>query len=371
VLSLAKVTVKAEAATDHRHAAGGRRGSLLARFDRALAAMGLWQATAVVIAIAIVLVIALHAAIGVLFAGRIDAATLAIAAAVTVLVGGPIVVYAQLLIRKLRSSHRTLRQMTEKLALALDEAEAANRAKLGFLANMSHELRTPLNAIIGFSEIMRDELLGPLGTAQYAGYADDINRSGQHLLRIISDILDLAKIQSGTLSTDGEGECDVDAIIHDVLRMMSPIAERQGVAIEHAAQARSASLVAVDRMVRQLLLNLVSNAVKFTPEGGRVSVATRLDPAGDFVLAVTDTGIGMSAAEVAIALTPFGQVNVALNRKHAGTGLGLPLAKAMAELHDGALEIDSVPGEGTTVAIRFPRARLVRHGAQPGARLAS
>ena len=325
---------------------------------RWLGRIGYAGATIVLVLVAVLLALAAHAAFAAL---RGEFYTLRFAlevTAVTVVVATPIVVYAQLVIRQLAASRRTLKQVTERLAIAVDAAEQANVAKSQFLANMSHELRTPLNAIIGFSDMIEAQKFGPVGNPRYLDYVKDIGKSGHHLLGIINSILDLSKIEAGRASVQDEEEFNVAAVLDASLRMMRPLADRENVALELSVEGRGLRLVAAERMVCQILLNLLSNAVKFTPAGGRVALSAVRTAEGGLLLAVADTGLGMTPNEIKIALTPFGQVQNAQSRKHAGTGLGLPLAKAMVELHGGALRVVSAPGQGTTVSLLFPPERV-------------
>jgi signal transduction histidine kinase len=246
----------------------------------------------------------------------------------------------------------------EALREAKEEAEAANRAKSEFLATISHELRTPLNAVIGFSEMMMAETLGPLGNAQYVSYAKDIFDSGSHLLNIINDILDLSKAEAGRLELS-EGEADVAATIGAVCRILRPRAEEAGLTLTAAVPSDLPPLYADERKVKQMLLNLIGNAIKFTPGGGRIEVVAQAGPGEDLSICVSDTGIGMSKSELSRALQPFVQIDSALNRRHSGTGLGLPLVAAMIGLHGGDLALSSAPGQGTCAVIRFPWNRLL------------
>jgi signal transduction histidine kinase len=252
-----------------------------------------------------------------------------------------------------------LMQHEAALRRARDEAEGANRAKSEFLAMMSHELRTPLNAIIGFSEVMHDGLFGPL-PARYLEYLKDINDSGQHLLQIISDILDMSKLDAGK-ATLSETVCDVPLIIKRCQRLMAHRAESGRVLIEAQLPPELPLLWADELKLRQIILNLLSNAVKFTRPGGRVIVtAYDLGPGdahGGFGIEIADSGIGMAAESIPLALSPFRQIDNRLDRKYEGTGLGLPLTKGLVELHGGALDITSQVDRGTTVTIRLPAAR--------------
>ena len=253
------------------------------------------------------------------------------------------------------------RSQEDELRRSQKAAERANRAKSEFLASMSHELRTPLNAIIGFSEVIRDSIFGPIGVQRYAEYAKDINESGQHLLQIINDLLDLTKLEAGKFELH-ESNVLPGLVIESCLRLVKTRAEHGGVTLVPAVPADLPVVCGDARLLKQLMINLLSNAVKFTPRGGRVEAGARLLGSGGMALYVVDTGIGMTAAEVEIALTPFGQVDGVLSRKHQGTGLGLPLARSLAELHGGTLTVDSRPGEGTEVTVTLPAERVFEEG---------
>jgi PAS domain S-box-containing protein len=253
----------------------------------------------------------------------------------------------------------TMRRETEReLRVATEHAEAASRAKSEFLANMSHELRTPLNAIIGFSEVMRSELLGPFGNARYAEYIADIHESGNHLLNLINDILDVSRAEAGELTLH-EHEVSLPAVVQSACKLIGQRAAAARLKLEVALPEALPRLWADERMVKQMLINLLSNAVKFTHEGGRIAVAAELEPEGRLLLKVADTGIGMAPEDIPAALTPFRQVASSLTRKHGGTGLGLPLVKSLVEFHGGSLAIDSRPASGTTVTLCFPATRVI------------
>jgi len=244
------------------------------------------------------------------------------------------------------------------LVTAKEEAELASRSKTEFLANMSHELRTPLNAIIGFSQVMGDEMMCPIGSPRYAGYARDICNSAQHLLGIISDILDVSKLEAGKVELDEE-TAELATIVEDVLRIVRERARTLELELDIDIP-RDLPLVRVDVLkLKQVLLNLITNAIKFSHAGGRVLVRAHAAD-DDILLAVADRGIGMDEGEIATAVSRFGQVASAWSRKHPGTGLGLPLAIGLVELHGGTVAIESRKGVGTSVTIRLPGRRIVR-----------
>jgi two-component system cell cycle sensor histidine kinase PleC len=252
----------------------------------------------------------------------------------------------------------TRRQRAESDLLAAKvQAESANRAKSEFLANMSHELRTPLNAIIGFSELMSQQLLGPIGVPRYLEYAADIHQCGTHLLTIINNILDLSKIEAGKFELDDD-LCDVAAVLGKVLRMGHDLIAANALRLMQQIAPDLPPLRADERRLTQVVINLLSNAVKFTPRDGVVTVSARLAADGDLLVAVADTGIGIAPEDIPTALAAFGQIESSLSRGLAGTGLGLPLARQLTELHGGQLEIASKVGAGTTVTIRLPVTRL-------------
>ena len=261
--------------------------------------------------------------------------------------------------RELERQREDLVRLAGNLQIARDQAETANRSKTEFLAAMSHELRTPLNAIIGFSEIMKNETFGPVGSVEYREYAGDINASGQHLLELINDILDLSKVESGAQELF-EDDIEVPKVTETVLRLVRQRAEEREVKLELDLPDGLPLLNGDERKVKQILTNLLTNAVKFTDSGGTVTLRAWCNADSGFVFQIADTGIGIAPDDVPKALSQFGQVDSNLNRKYAGTGLGLPLTKALVELHGGYLDLQSQVGVGTTVTVRFPVARIVQ-----------
>ncbi|HYE51735.1 MAG TPA: ATP-binding protein [Azospirillaceae bacterium] len=247
----------------------------------------------------------------------------------------------------------------EVLRQARAQAELADRAKGQFLANISHELRTPLNAIIGFSEILRDELLGSLGNPQYRDYAIDIHEGGLHLLRLVNDLLDIARLDAGRLELR-EAWLDVSGLVDRCLRLVNQKANEAGVVIEMEVTGAGQRLLADEVRLKQVLVNLLSNAIRFSERGDRVAVVVGLDGDGNFSLSVGDTGVGMTPEAIRLALQPFGQVETGHARRQPGAGLGLPLAKGYVEAHGGQLTIQSTPGVGTVVTITLPKSRLYR-----------
>ena len=219
---------------------------------------------------------------------------------------------------------------------------------------MSHELRTPLNSIIGFSETLKVQMFGPLGDPKYIEYASDINASGTHLLDVINDILDISKIEAGEVEVSDEA-VDLPTLVESAIKMLREQAEDRNVTLSRIFPSDCPRLRADPRHIKQIVINLVSNAVKFTPPKGTIKLEISKDAMNALSIIVEDTGIGIKPENIATVLEPFGQVGDIYSRSHEGTGQGLPLAKSLAELHGGTVKIVSQPGQGTTVTIRFPR----------------
>lgn len=249
------------------------------------------------------------------------------------------------------------RRDRQAMEQALNAAEMANRAKSEFLANMTHELRTPLNAVIGFSEIIATEAMGPIGQSAYREYAHDIHDSGQMLLTLINDILDLSRIQAGKKELS-EKLVDVPRLIRTSLRVVAERADKGGVLLETEMEAELPPVRADDVALKQILNNLLTNAVKFTPNGGRVTCGGRMEADGSLALYVRDTGIGMREEDMATAMEPFRQIETGHSRNAGGVGLGLPLVLALARLHGGDARMESRLGEGTLVTVTLPPNRV-------------
>jgi len=253
---------------------------------------------------------------------------------------------------------RQQRQVTDVAHHAMLEAEAANRAKSEFLANVSHELRTPLNAIIGFSEVMSKGMLGPIENDKYLEYAGDITNSGHHLLALINDILDLSKIEAGKLELREE-LIDLHSVASACFAIMKERATEADVQMQAEVPEFLPELLVDKLKLKQIIINLLSNAVKFTARGGNIRLTVELIDTA-LLIRIADTGIGIADEDIQKALDPFTQIDSTLARRYEGTGLGLPLAKRLIELHGGTLEIESQIGVGTCVTLSFPASRLAQ-----------
>ncbi len=247
----------------------------------------------------------------------------------------------------------------EELERQRRRAEAANESKTQFLAGMSHELRTPLNAIIGFADLIRMQLFGPVDPPRYLEYVEDIHDSGRHLLHMINELLDMAKIEAGRFDLH-EDVIDLAHIGTEVLRMLRQSIETARVKLDVCMPAALPLIRADEQQVRRVVVNLLSNAIKFTPAGGNIIMSGRECPDGSLELTVTDTGIGIPADKLDKVLEPFEQVENSFTRTRAGTGLGLPLTKAMVEVHGGTLTLESEMGQGTRVCVLLPAERILR-----------
>lgn len=257
-------------------------------------------------------------------------------------------------------NRRSRRHLTARI-LAQAERDillSASEAKSACLAAMSHELRTPLNAILGFSGSIQNETFGPVANAKYSEYIEDISQSGQHLLALINDLLDISAIEAGKLALHEEN-INLAKTVENTLHVLQALADTDDVQLIFSDPGTDVlpPLYADERRFRQIVLNLASNAIKFTPPGGTVTLGVGLSPHGQHVLTVSDTGIGMDDKELQQAMSSFGQVNSHLARQHEGTGLGLPLTKGLVDLHDGEFAITSAKGSGTTVVVSFPSER--------------
>jgi two-component system cell cycle sensor histidine kinase PleC len=263
----------------------------------------------------------------------------------------------ELYFRRTYISGKIVETKNEYTNVLLRESQRANRSKDQFLANMSHELRTPLNAIIGFSEILKRQAFGPLGNTKYAEYADDINNSGSRLLQIINDILDLAKADAGKIDLR-EDDVDVDQLLRECVHICENRAGQGLVSLEYKSSSTRTHITVDERLIRQVILNLLSNALKFTPEGGKVTVSFTASEYDGIDIKIHDTGIGISREDLERVQRPFEQVEGAYARKTGGAGLGLPLAVKLTELHGGRLTIDSEQGKGTTIDVLLPANRV-------------
>ena len=250
--------------------------------------------------------------------------------------------------------------LAERISFARDEADRANKAKSEFLTTMNHELRTPLNAVIGFSEIIKGERLGPVGVPEYREYATDIFDAGHHLLKLINDLLNLSRIEAGKFELD-EKDFSVVQVMQSCLRLLKERAQKGNLEILPDIPETLPMLHFDELKFKQVILNLLSNAVKFTPEDGRVTVKAWSEPERGYFFQVIDTGIGVAPEDIPKAFSSFGQIDSQLAKRYEGSGLGLPISKALIELGGGVLEMQSKVGQGTTMTIKFPKERIVQN----------
>jgi PAS domain S-box-containing protein len=249
----------------------------------------------------------------------------------------------------------------EALHTAKEQAETATKAKSKFLANMSHDLRTPLNAIMGFSDMMRTKTFGPLGNARYDTYANYIYCSGEQLVSLINDILDLSKVEAGKYDLVEE-TLDISTLIQSSFNQVQNMAEKSGLNLFTAVAPDLPHLRGDKRVMTQVLNNLLSNAIKFNEEGGKIDISAHMDESNCVVISVADTGIGMSRKDINKAMLPFEQADTKHSRNHEGTGLGLSLCVNFMKLHNGDITVQSEVGKGTTVTLRFPPERTIKQG---------
>ena len=260
------------------------------------------------------------------------------------------------LIRHRDNLQQLVDEQTRELRLAKEHAETANDTKTQFFRNMSHELRTPLNAIIGFSNTIREEIFGPINNEHYKDYIEDISASGEHLLALINDILDVSAIEADKLELFEE-DLNVQELAEACKRIAAPLAEKRQITLNMSLTCEMGMLRADELRMKQIMINLLSNAIKFTEPGGQVDLIVTCAPENGHVFTVVDTGIGMTEEEIAKSMEQFGQVDRSTNKDMQGTGLGLPLTQGLVQIHGGTLEITSEKGVGTTVRVKMPPER--------------
>jgi Amt family ammonium transporter len=264
-------------------------------------------------------------------------------------------------LERIRHETKQREKAVHDMRRAKEAAEDANKAKSQFLASMSHELRTPLNAVIGFSELMNQELFGPLGNARYQEYVADIHSSGTHLLNLINDLLDLSKIEAHRYELQ-EQEVDLAVVVLTAGRFVQKPVQDKKLRLNTSIPPNLPTVRADERVLRQIVLNLLSNAVKFTPRGGSIDVQVEREPDGRVAITVSDTGIGIARKDLGRIMEPFGQIDGKLQREAQGTGLGLPLTRSLVRLHGGTMVLQSEEHAGTRVTVRLPLWRIMREG---------
>jgi signal transduction histidine kinase len=269
-----------------------------------------------------------------------------------------IVIYMSAVTEGVLAEERARRRTEDRLRQALLRAETASKAKTDFLANMSHELRTPLTAILGFSDAIKNQLFGPILPTKYSDYIDRIHASGEHLLAVVSDVLDMSRIEAGEAKIE-ETDIDLREAAGECLRMLGPRVDKKRLQVCLEVEAAMPRLRADRRMVKQMLLNLLANAVTYTPEGGSVTLTARMTQDREVVIAVHDTGIGIAKPDLSRIMEPFQIVEDPRARSYQGVGLGLPLTRSLVQLHGGALALESEVGAGTTATLTFPAVRTV------------
>ena len=259
--------------------------------------------------------------------------------------------------RQLEAGLAALNAKVATLERAREAAEVANSAKSDFLARMSHDLRTPLHGIIGFAEMIRDQMVGPIGREIYVDYAHDIHQSGVHLLRLINDVLDLSKIEAGHFELASD-RIEVAVVIRESVHVVGPLARQRQLALSYAVAPDLPPLTGDERTLRQMMFNLLSNAIKFTEPGGSVTVTAGRNGAGGLDITVADSGMGIEAGDLELVFTEFGQAGNPRTRPAEGTGLGLVIVRSLIELHGGGITLHSEPGDGTAVTLSFPPDRI-------------
>jgi signal transduction histidine kinase len=251
-----------------------------------------------------------------------------------------------------------LTRREESLRAAKEQADVASLAKTQFLANMSHELRTPLNAIIGFADVMRMEMAGPIGNPQYKAYLRDIHGSAMHLLGVINDILEVSRIETGKVALH-ESMCRIEDVVGSVVRLVRERVSEGLLTLNVELPEKLPRIHADKQKLKQVVMNLIGNAIKFTPRNGKVEIGAEISPAGELLVSVTDSGIGIAPGDLERVLEPFVQADSALHRRFDGAGLGLPLSRGLMRLHGGDLRLESEPGRFTRAIMVLPASRLI------------